>query len=80
MQYLSKTPFMYKGHLLSNNLKAFATRHCLNISSTGGLFIFLSSVIPTMGSIEKCLACLNFLADLRFFMVFTDGRGTVTKL
>ena len=23
----------------------------------------------------KCLACLNFLIDLRFYIVFTDGRG-----
>ena len=28
----------------------------------------------------KWLACLNFLIDLRFFMVFAETRGGVTKL
>ena len=26
----------------------------------------------------KCLACLNFLIDLSFFMVFSEGKGGVT--
>ena len=41
-------------------------------------YLYIESTKPSVN--VKCLAYLNFLIDLRFLMLFTEGRGGVTEL
>ena len=64
-----------------NKNKVYIWRHALQIKCFELLIkVMLTVWASVRGKYKaldqcKCLACFNFLIDLRFYMVFTEGRG-----
>ena len=64
-----------------NKNKVYIWWQALQIKSSGQLikviltvWAYVRAKYKPLGQC-KCLACLNFLIDLRFYMVFTEGKG-----